>query len=404
MNVFEAGVTLYLVDKVSGALGQVARSLTRTQTAATALQARLNTIHATFNSGLIMAGGGIALALPLVAATKAAMDLQTALGRVQIATGASNAQMQQLNDTLTQTANVTGIFSKPTLAQFAADMYASGIARMDQINALLPLFAKGADVMKILSHGKITPEEAAHTFSALAHQFGRYDPEAMRPIVEAAAAIAPALPGGLKTLKGMGSYVNILGNRTLGIDPVELMTLEAAIAQTSGGTGTGRGGLSGANLIGALKRSMPGVFGAGLLKGKSAFSAEVIGLAQGGVSTVFKDNKLSLDKLIDVLSQFQTMSGTQLANRMLAHTSMLGKKAPEEEAFLRNFLKTPGAPKAQLITSLLTSQAGTASGILQLFGDEKFKGLLKSIQDRVKSHQNIEQMQAQAMKMLEPQL
>lgn len=405
-DTYAAGVTITLVDKVSAGLGQIALAMAKTQTAADALNARMKQIGKVFTSGLIMTAGGAALAAPLVYATNKAMELQTALGRVQIATGASNAQMQMLNDTLTKTANATGIFSKPKLASFAADMYSSGIANVNQINELLPLFAKGADLMKIISHGKISPEDAAHTFSALAHQFGRYSVNDMKPIVEAAVAIAPSLPGGLRTLKGMGSYANIIGNRMLGIDPVQMMALEAAIAQTSGGQGTGRGALSGANLINALKRAMPGVFGSGLLEGRSAFSAEVLGLAKGGLSTVFDraTGKMSLDKLIDTLSSFEKLSGPEMARRMLSHADMLGKKAPEERAFLQNFLKTPGAPKAQLIANLLQSQGGSASTILQLFGDEKFKGLLKSIQDRVKASKGIEAMQEEAMKMLEPQL
>ncbi|HEY9680857.1 MAG TPA: hypothetical protein V6C86_04675 [Oculatellaceae cyanobacterium] len=406
MNVFETGIEIQLVgvDRVCAGLTKIALGLGQAQGAADKMQSHLNRIQNTFRTGMTMINGGMALASPLIHATHAAMDLQTALGRVQIATHASDAQMRTLNDTLTQTANATGIFSKPTLAGFAADMYAAGITQMDQLNKMLPLFAKGADLMKIMSHGTIAPKDAAHTFSALAHQFGRYDEKSMRPIVEAAVAMAPALPGGLKTLSGMGSYVNVMGNRLMGVDPVQLMSLQAAIAQTSGGQGTGRGAMSGANLINALKRSMPGVFGSGLLKGQSAFSAEVLGLAKGGVSTIFKNGKLDLNSFIDKMSAFESQSGKQIAQVMLKHVSMLGKKAPEWTKFLHNFESNPQAPKAQLITRLLQSQFGSASTIAQLFGDEKFKNLLKSIQDRIKASKGIEAMQEQAMQMLEPQL
>src|SRR5688572_30504870 len=73
-TVFEAGVTIHLVDKVSGALGQIARQFTSTQSAATALNTRLNSIASTFKSGLIMAGGGAALAAPLILATNHAKE------------------------------------------------------------------------------------------------------------------------------------------------------------------------------------------------------------------------------------------------------------------------------------------------------------------------------------------
>lgn len=404
INTFEASIILSLSDRVSAGLGAIAMSMTRTQTAADALQSRMNKIHSTFQRGLVMVSAGAAIAAPLVFATKAAMDLQTAMGRVQIATGASNEQMQELNETLTKTANATGIFSKPKLASFAADMYSSGIRQMDQINAMLPQMAKAADLMQIISHGKISAEDSAHTLVALSHQFGAYTQDKMAPIITAAVAIAPALPGGLKTLGGMGSYVNTQGFRNLHIEPQELMALQAAVATTSGGKGTGRGAFSGSNLINALQRSMPGVFGSGLLSGKSAFSAEVMGLAKGGVSQIFKDGKLNLQALFDKLTAFESLPAKQIAKNMMDHAGMLGKKAEEERAFLRNFLADKNAPKAQLVTSLLKNEYGSASGIAQLFGDKGFLVLLKSIQDSIKNAKSIDEMQAQAMEMLEPQL
>lgn len=404
MNVFDASVTLHLIDRVSAGMGQIGLSMMRTQGAADALNVKMEAIQKQFARGTTMLLGGAALATPLVIATKAAIELQTAMGRVQLATGASNGQMQQLNDTLTKTANATGIFSKPKLAEFAADMFASGITKVSAINELLPLFAKGADLMKIQSGGKISAENAAHTFAALSHQFGRYDAASMKPIVEAAVAMAPALPGGLNTLKAMGSYVNVMGNRALGIDPVQLMALEAAVAQTSGGTGTGRGAMSGAQLINALQRSMPGVFGSGLLSGKSAFAAEVMGLSRGGVSTVFKDGKMDLDTLMGKFRSFEKMSGPEIAKKMLANVSMLGKKAPEEETFLKNFLADKNAPKAQLITSLLKYMGGSSATLMQVFGDEKFEQVLHTLQDRIKASKGIEELQKEAMKMVGPQL
>lgn len=94
MNVFEAGVVLHLVDKVSSGLGAIAMQFTRTQTAANALQARLTAIHSTFHKGLLIAGGGMALALPLVHATKAAEGYQHQLNQMQTA-GLSHKEMAQ---------------------------------------------------------------------------------------------------------------------------------------------------------------------------------------------------------------------------------------------------------------------------------------------------------------------
>lgn len=78
-------------------------------------------------------------------ATHSASELQSALSRVQVATGATDAQMKALNRTLTQTADATGVFSKVSLASFAAEMYSSGIRNPSQINEMQPLFTKAAN-------------------------------------------------------------------------------------------------------------------------------------------------------------------------------------------------------------------------------------------------------------------
>lgn len=410
MNVFEAGVTLHLVDKVSSGLGQIAKQFAKSDSAASALQKRLDKIHSTFKSGVTVAAGGMALASPLIFAAKSAMDLQTALGRVQIATGANDSQMRQLNETLTKTANITGIFSKPVLASFAAEMYSSGISDIKQINEMLPLFAQAADITKILSHGKIGAEDTLHTLVALSHQYGRYDSKSMEPIVEAAVAMSKSLPGGMKTLKGMGSYVNIMGNRALGIDPVQLMAIQAGVAQTSGGQGTGKGALSGANLINFLQRSMPGVFGAGLLSGKSAWAGATLGLSdRAGASTVMKNGKMDLNLLQSKLEAFGKLSSYDMAKRAMANVGMLGKNAEQEIPLLQKAISSHGkaVTAAQLESQLLKYMYGSASTIAKLMGDDKFIAVVKKLQreaEKARIEGGIAKMQEKAMEMMEPQL
>lgn len=65
---YDSGVTIHLVDKVSSGLAVVARAFTQSQTAADALQNRLNKIHSTWQNAQIMAGAGMAIAAPLIKA------------------------------------------------------------------------------------------------------------------------------------------------------------------------------------------------------------------------------------------------------------------------------------------------------------------------------------------------
>jgi hypothetical protein len=200
--------------------------------------------------------------------------------RVQVATASSQAQMSGFSSILSQVSDKTAIFSQADLANFSGDMAASGIRSMKDIKALLPMFAQSADILNS-TPAHTPPSQTAHTLAALAHQFGRYSPEEMKPIVNTATALAPMLPGGMKGFSLMGSYVNIQGSRLLNADPVKLMTLQAAAMQTSGGGGSGaRGPLSGANISNALTRAIPGVFGSGIFSGKGAFALQAMGLTK----------------------------------------------------------------------------------------------------------------------------
>jgi hypothetical protein len=92
MDVFSVGVTITLVDRVSTALGAMSLGFARSEAAATALQARMLAIRNTFTAGLLLVGGGMALAAPLVAATHAAVDYEHQLNRMTSA-GLSHKEM-----------------------------------------------------------------------------------------------------------------------------------------------------------------------------------------------------------------------------------------------------------------------------------------------------------------------
>jgi hypothetical protein len=66
-------------------MAQVSRSLTRSSTAAAALQAKLNGISKAFQSGLVFGAASAALAAPIVAATKAAQEYTHQLNQMRTA-------------------------------------------------------------------------------------------------------------------------------------------------------------------------------------------------------------------------------------------------------------------------------------------------------------------------------
>ncbi len=376
MSVFEASVNVKLVESVSAGLASMSKQMTKGAAAAQLLQSRLDKISSTWKTGLLQIGGGMALGAPLVLATKEAMKLESAMARVKAQTGMSAQELKALDGVMTKTANLTGIFSKPKLAELAGDMSTSGLNKK-QITEMMPLMAKAAEVNKYMSKGKELPEDTVHSLTALAHQFGKYSTKEMSPIAQASIAMSQKLPGGLKSLAATGASVNISGNRIMGVDPIELLAFQAAVAQTSGSKGGGgKGRLSASNMINALTRGgSPGSFGSGLLEGKQAFAARVMGLTDNyGASTVMKGNKLDLKAFQQKMASFQDMSTVDIAKRMRDNVMLLGKKAGDEIPLIYKALKTDGkgVSKAQLMNQLVQYQFGSSGSMALLMGEKKF--------------------------------
>ena len=269
------------------------------------------------------------------------------------------------------------------------------------------MFAEAADILKVTAH--IGPEQTAHVLSALAHQFGRYKPDQMKPIIESVAALAPLLPGGVKGFAGMGGYVNILGSRLLGIDPKDLLTLQATAMQTTGGSGSGaRGALSGAMIMNTLMRAIPGVFGSGLLEGKSAFALRSMGMTDAhGASTVMENGRMKLDKFLDKLASFQDRSQTAegrvgIAKEMMKYSFMLNKKQGEMDNFLKSVVGSGGKSIApsELSMKLFAYAFGAGSRVAAAMSDPSFRSQHMKLKGAVDNAPSIEERQKELMRTL----
>jgi hypothetical protein len=103
-TVFEAGVVITLVDRVSGALGRIAKQFATTNTAAAALQNRMNRIGNMWNSGLLMVSTGTAIARPIIAATREAEKYQHQINQMTSA-GMSHLEMVRAIGSAWETTN-----------------------------------------------------------------------------------------------------------------------------------------------------------------------------------------------------------------------------------------------------------------------------------------------------------
>ncbi|MBY0548722.1 MAG: phage tail tape measure protein [Candidatus Obscuribacterales bacterium] len=409
-HLFNVGVSIHLVDKVSAGLAQVGLAAAQAQGNVNALQAQFNQINAMWNQGQTIMNAGMALAAPLGHAVEKAAELQKLLLQVQVATVASAKEMGGFDDQLAKISHST-IFSMAELAKMSAAMGHAGIRTMPDIRALLPQFAASAEILYQNKHED--PTTTVDKLAALAHQFGKYTVEEMKPIVETVTKLALKLPGGISSFATMGSYLNAPAYRKLKIDPTEILTLEAAAMQTTGGGG-GRGRLSGAAIEAAFSRIIPGIFGSGLLTGKSAWALNAMGLSdEKGFSTVFKDGKLSLKELFDKLGAIEKFAEssagrTELGRRMMdsAQTHLNDKQYAEMGPWLeelRSGRASDSTAPAEILERLFKFAFGvTGGGALGMMADPKFQEQLEFLKKYVETQKSIEEMQQEMLNALEP--
>jgi hypothetical protein len=397
-NIFEVSATIHLIDRFSSGFGKLALGFAQSQKAADALNARMKLIHSTFNAGAMMIGGGLALAAPLIMATNEAAKLEASLKNVQNITRANNEEMAKYGPLLTNISHKTAAFSKPMLANFASKMAQGGIRDSKGIQDLLPLFADAADVLKFSKH--MDPLHVAEALTSVAHQFGKYTPDAeLKKIVSNFVTGMQIAPGTVNQFVRGGSYVNPLGKRIFNMDPTDLMALQIASAQTSGGGG-GRGAMSPSNQMNVIKRSLPGLLGSGLLDGKSPFALRIMGISDNqGLSTLKTGNKLDMMKLSDRLASFEKLGQTnegrmEIARTMLANASMLGKKAPEMEKYAHNVLGRGGnVLGAEVTMKALQYAFGSGGSFAALLGDKSFREQLQFVKHRMNTDPSLDKKQ-----------
>lgn len=164
MNVFDCGVSIVLVDKVSAALGSIARQFTHSQTAANALNARLKSISGVFQSGLIMGAGGAALAAPLVAATKAAQEYQHQLNQM-VTAGMSH---REVTDSLAASWKTAGnVITSSVVGNLKtiADLR-TVFGQTNEAIEYMPTFAKMQGAYSSVLEGRLAKHSDELTFSA----------------------------------------------------------------------------------------------------------------------------------------------------------------------------------------------------------------------------------------------
>lgn len=258
---YKVAVKLSLNDGITKGLVLISQRFKSLGVDADVLQTKLKALKdlAFVGAGLFV--GGMAIGAPFVYAISKAAELQKQMIGIQIATHGTTKQMDDLRASM-EKASSTTIFSTVDVAKMAKIVATSNAFTTPQLTALMPSIAKFADVQAMM---KGTPYSSSVLDAVkLMHLAQKYSPSEVTPYFNTLTKASFMMPGGISQLQHALAYSMPMGQTALGIDP-QTMVMITALLNRLGFSGS-RGGT---NLVAAMTRTIPGMFGSGLLRGKS---------------------------------------------------------------------------------------------------------------------------------------
>jgi hypothetical protein len=359
LQAYTVAVKLSLVSNVSAGLAAMSKQFASTNAQAVLLQKKLAGIKAQAMTGAMMFGTGAAMAAPIVYAVTKAAELQKQLIAVQIATRGTTKEMVDMRRGIESIASQT-IFSNIDVAKMGKLVATgTGLGATD-VSKLLPAYAKFADVQYLMKGTNY--DASVKDAIRLAHTAQHYSPDALNKYLDLLTKASMIVPGSLGEVGHALKYSQGIGKTALGIDD-ESMVLLTSLLNRLGFAGS-RGGT---NLIAAMTRTIPGIFGSGLLTGKSGIALNAMGMVGAdGKSKFFKNGKFD---------SFSWMGGLS-------------------EYVQREFASNPEAIARQKIMTNFQHAFGTqGSRVASLLSDPKALEQLRTIGEAFRGYGGVDSMQ-----------
>lgn len=338
---YRVGVRLSLIDDVASPMRLLLRHFADAELAAGKLQVRLDKIRGFFVGGTALFGAGAAMAAPLIASIDKAAQLQKQMIAIQLSTRGTTAEMGALRATIEQISGQT-IFSAIDVAKMAKQVSTGTGFNAQQLQNVLPAYARYADVQALMKGAPY--EQSIGDAIRAAHGAGHFDAKSLTEYLDLINKASLIIPGSTAEIAKGLAYFQTVSKNELGLSDNDSI-LAVALANRLGMHGT-RGGTT---LTAALTRSVPGVFGSGLLTGKSGESLKDMGMVDAhGRAKVFKDGKF------DMLT-WMGLTADYVAREFASN--------PENEArqhILQHFQRAYGTQGSRLASLLGTPQAITS--------------------------------------------
>lgn len=195
--------------------------------------------------GLGMTAVGGVLGFGVVESLKMAGELQSTLTTIQDVTGATNSQMQSLNNTILNTSANVSRFTDLDVAGFAQQLASGGLGSMKNVQSLLMPMTQFADAQ--MYEGKVASGSDAVTMAInMAHLLGHYDPKSLLNSLNTFNKYSNMEPGSSDDLYQTLKYLAPTA-RQLKMNETSTMQM-AALANRVGLTGS-HGGTNAADLV-----------------------------------------------------------------------------------------------------------------------------------------------------------
>lgn len=282
MQDFTVAVKLKLVNEISAGLLVVSKDFVKLNNLADKFHTKLTQIKSLMSTGASLMTGGFALAAPFIYAISKAAELQKQMIGIQIATHGTTAEMNTMRLAIEKASTPTQ-FSAITVSQIAKQVATSNSFNATQLTSLLPVIAKFADVQALLKG--TDPMSSATDAVKMMHLAQKYSPKDVEPYFDMITKTSLMMPGGIGELRSALSYFQPMGKSAMGVGDKDSLMLVALLSRL--GLSGSRGGT---NLLAAMTRTIPGIFGSGLMKGKSGEALNDMGFIDKSGHSIFMEN------------------------------------------------------------------------------------------------------------------
>lgn len=296
-DAYKVSVKLSLINDVSRGLFKISKEFTVLNTQAQKFNTILKESKSLMLIGGSLIGAGVTIASPFIFAIEKAAELQKQMVGIQLATRGTTTEMDAMRASIENISSKT-IFNNIDVAKMAKTIATgTGLGAKD-ISSLIPEYAKFADVQYLMKGA--SAQDSVKEAVKLAHLANRYDAKSLASYLNLLNKASFIVPGSLSEVGHALKYSQTMSKTALGMDD-ETSVLLVSLLNRLGFSGS-RGGT---NLIAAMTRTIPGIFGSGLLKGKSNEALKAMGFVdKDGRSVFMKDGKFDAFSWMKGLSTY----------------------------------------------------------------------------------------------------